>query len=139
MSSKSVPGYSALLALGIVLVVTSLLSVGRFPKSVVGVCIGVGSGLVAMNAVCLAMYHYFRRHPDLEKQNRIDALDERTLAITARAKAKAFDILVVILAIFPLVLVLAGAPLWQALMPTAIYMLGFCMQLHYMGKFSREM
>lgn len=139
MNSSYVPRYWALLVLGVVLVAAGLSIIGHVQKSVVGVCLGVGSGLIAMNLVNLAVYRYYKKRPDLEKQSRIDAHDERMIAITARAKAKAFDVLIWTLIAFPFVLILADVPLWQTLATVAIYVFGYCVQLYYTGRLSREM
>lgn len=139
MKGNRSPLFWLLIALGGASVVAALLMINHAPKTIVGVCVGVGSGLIAQSVVHLIRIRYYATHPEQARQASIDARDERTIAVTTRAKAKAFDFTIALLIAFPFVLILADAPLWQTLAVIAIYVLGYAAQLHYTVRFSREM
>lgn len=133
--SRNVAG----LALGIVLVVVGLFLPGSVPKAVAGLCLGIGSGLAGMSAANLYMASYYRNHPALQKQATIDAHDERTIVITDKAKARAFDITRHILIAVAFVYILTNAPLWMTLLIVAVYVSGTGIEFYHMAKYNNEM
>lgn len=137
--NSSVSRYAVGLVFGIVLAAAGLLLFGSMPKTVSGLCLGIGSGLAGMSAANLVMASYYKKHPALQKQARIDAQDERTLAITNKAKARAFDITRYILIGVAFLYILADAPLWMTLLIVGVYVFGSVLQFCHMAKLNNEM
>lgn len=135
----SVSRNAAVVVLGIVLVVVGLFLPGSVPKAVAGLCLGIGSGLAGMSAANLYMASYYEKHPALQKQATIDARDERTIAITDKAKARAFDITRHILIAVAFVYILTNAPLWMTLLIVGVYVFGSVVQFSNMAKLNNEM
>jgi uncharacterized membrane protein len=127
------------LALGLVLIASGLLIVGESLKTISGLCLGIGAGLFGVNIGKLVMYQYYKKNPKLEKQQKIELRDERTVAIRNRAKAKAYDIAAIVLMIIPLLLIIMGSPLYLVLSVIAFYLFVFGMQIFFTVKYDKEM
>ena len=129
----------------VVMLLGALLSaVGMFviddnSKPVAGFFIGIGLALFFMNVMTLIMTFYYRKHPDLKKQSDIESKDERTVAITNKAKAKAFDIMIKILIIIPFLMILFDLPLEMILATIALYVFGFSVQIYLTMRYYKEM
>lgn len=127
------------LVLGIVVLAIGIFVINDNLKTVAGLCIGIGAGLMGMNVALLIINLYYKKHPDTKKQSDIESKDERILAITDKAKAKAFDFTVKILIIVPFLLILADSSLWMVLATVALYLFGFGVQIYYTIRYSKEM
>lgn len=129
----------ALLVIGIVLIAVGFFVLGDGFEAVSGVCIGVGAALIAMGAVNLVIARYYKKYPELKKQQEIEQRDERILTIRYKAKAKAFDVLIQILIVVPFLMILAGLPLWTILSVIGIYLFAFLFQAYLTIRYSKEM
>jgi len=121
-----------------------ILAVGIFVrsdglKSVAGFCIGIGLALIAMNVLNLILILYYRKHPAIKKQSDIELKDERTVAITNKAKAKAFDIMLKILFIIPFLMILIDLPIWMMIATIAIYAFALSLQMYLTLRYYKEM
>lgn len=85
--------FQGLLAMGIVLLVLSLLLDGRVPDSLGGMLCGIGSGLLAMAGSTLLNLRHEAKHPEMARQHDIEQKDERNVAIRNRAKAVSGEVL----------------------------------------------
>lgn len=127
------------LLLGGILVAVGLVGMNGNTEKLAGVSVGIGSGLFSMSAVNLIIRGYYRKHPKLRQQAVIDFRDERNTAIRIRAKAKAFDVLIVVMIVLPFLFIFAGIALWVVLSTIGLYLLGYVMQLIYTLKYSKQM
>lgn len=133
------------LLLGVVLLAAGIVGSFVFDKTsraatgVLGLCIGIGAGLIGMNVANLIIRLYYKSHPDIKKQSDIDSKDERNISINTKAKAKAFDITIKALIIVPFLLILADSPLWMTLAAVGIYLYGFSVQIYYTLRYNKEM
>ena len=84
--------FQGLLAMGIVLLVLSLLLDGRVPDSLGGMLCGIGSGLLAMAGSTLLNLRHEAKHPEMARQHDIEQKDERNTAIQNKARAISGDI-----------------------------------------------
>lgn len=128
-----------LLLSGVLLLAAGIFGFGESAKTVSGLCIGIGAGLAGMNVAHLIIGYYYKKHPDAEKQSDIEAQDERNVAITDKAKAKAFDLTRKLLIIVPFLLILADSPLWITLAAVGVYTFSFGLQIYFTMRLSREM
>ena len=85
--------YIMTLIIGIVLFCSSFLLRGEELKTISGILIGIGAGLIGMSIVNLWMKGFEEKNPELVKENEIEFKDERNVMIRYRAKAKAGDII----------------------------------------------
>lgn len=128
-----------LIAAGILISIGGFFVPGEQYKSIAGVCIGIGAGLAGMQGALLIMQLYYKKHPDLKKQNDIEAKDERTITINSKAKAKAYDVIIRILMLIPFVMIFFDVSLWWILATVALYLLGFALQMIFIARYSKEM
>jgi hypothetical protein len=91
----------------------------NIPKSVGGVCIGVGGGLLGMSISYLYMKRLEEKEPQLTKQKEIEFADERNTTIRNRAKAKAGDIIQWFIMGIAYVTILINASMWVTLIVVA--------------------
>lgn len=137
--NKTVWLFTILLLLGGILTVVGLLVIDESTEKLAGICVGIGSGLFSMSAANLIVQGYYRKHPKLKKQAVIDFRDERNTAIRMKAKAKAFDIMFVVMIALPFLFIFAGISLWVVLTTIGLYLFGYFTQLFYTIKYSKQM
>lgn len=124
---------------GGLLIASGLFLLDDRTKNIAGLCIGVGSSITAINLINLVFYRYYKKHPELEKQGEIDARDERNISINRKAKSKAFDLTIKLLAAVPFLLILLDQPLWMILSVIGFYLLAYGIQFYYIIRYSNEM
>ena len=117
--------FQGLLAMGIVLLVLSLLLDGRVPDSLGGMLCGIGSGLLAMAGSTLLNLRHEAKHPEMARQHDIEQKDERNVAIRNRAKAW--------------LSIGLDAPLWVPLAATGVFVAKSVLELYLMIRYEREM
>lgn len=139
MKISNVTRHFILIILGIIALAVGFLVLGDKYKSVSGLCIGIGAGVVGMSIANLIITLYYRKHPDIKKLNDIESKDERTIIITNKAKAKSFDIIIKILMIIPFLMILIDLPLWMIFATIALYLFGFFAQIYLTIRYSKEM
>lgn len=137
---KKKPFYVGCLIVGILLVVISIVfCLNALNKTVSGICIGLGSGLVGLSFSNLFMLRWYKNHPEELKKARIEATDERNELIRSKAKAKCADILQWFILGVAWVAIFAGLPIWMTMLLIGIYLLKFILDLWLMTKFNKEM
>ena len=122
--------FQGLLAMGIVLLVLSLLLDGRVPDSLGGMLCGIGSGLLAMAGSTLLNLRHEAKHPEMARQHDIEQKDERNVAIRNRAKAVSGEVLQ---------WNVLDAPLWVPLAATGVFVAKSVLELYLMIRYEREM
>jgi len=125
--------------LGVILIAAGLLIMDESSKTISGMCLGIGAGLFGVSIGKLFMSQYYKKHPKSKKQQEIELRDERTVAIRNRAKAKSYDIALIVLMIAPLILIVNSSPLYLIFTVIAFYLLLFGMQIFYTVKYNKEM
>ncbi len=138
MLKKSYP-YVIAIIIGAVLIGLSLLTQDEAPKSVTGVLIGAGAGLLGMNLSYLTNILYLKKHPYAAKQAEIESKDERNILIRARAKAAAADITRWFIFALSFLMILIDAPLWATLCVVAVYTLYHVLTFVFMAKYQKQM
>lgn len=139
MKKGAISGNIIWTILGVILLAVGIFVLDDNSKTIAGVCIGIGSALASTSMANLFMYRYYLKHPGLKKKNEIASRDERGVAITYKAKAKAFDMLMRVLMVIPFLLILIDSSLWMILSVVAVYLFGFSVQICYVVKFNKEM
>lgn len=139
MPNKRLMLYALMLLLGVVILAAGLFGLDESAKTVSGMCIGIGAGLVGMNVAHFIIGFYYKRHPAAQKQSVIEANDERNITITDKSKAKAFDLTIKLLILIPFLLILADSPLWMTLSAVGVYLFGYGAQIYYTIRLNKEM
>ncbi len=128
-----------LMALALALLAAALLLHGVVPKAVSGVLIGCGSGLLGAAVSMLAHARLQARHPELKRQEDIEANDERNRLIRWRAQALAGSVTQWLVLALAYVMILLDLPLWLTLVTVLIYACHTAIWLALSGKYQKEM
>ena len=131
--------FQALLGIGVVLLVLSLLLEGRAPDALGGMLCGVGSGLSAMAGSTLLNLRHEAKHPEMARQHDIEQRDERNVAIRNRAKAVSGEALQWAVLATAWLSIGLDAPLWVTLAATAVFVAKSVLELYLMIRYEREM
>lgn len=129
-----------LLIVGITLIAFSILFLkDDAVKTYNGVCLGLGTGLLAISVSNLAILNRYKKHPDELKQSEIDYKDERNQIIRNKAKAMCSDIIQWCVMIAAWITIFAGFPLWITLTLVGIFLLKNILELYLISKYNKEM
>ena len=145
MKTKSIGRYIALSVLGLVLFIGGgMLAVLNRDSSGIMltlpyVCIGVGCGIFGGNLGTAIKIHLLRKGGPGAKQAEIEEKDERNMAIRNKAKAKAYDMMIMVFGALMLGFVLAQADLYVILAFIAAYLFVTATNIYYICKFNKEM
>lgn len=131
--------YIAALVLGIALLAGSFFVQGEELKTLSGVMIGVGAGLLGISIAKLWMQSFEKKNPDLMMDSEIEFKDERNTLIRYRAKAAAGDIIQWFVMGIAYVLIIIDAPLWVILVTMGIFLLYNILGIFFMNKYQKEM
>ncbi len=108
-------------------------------KTVAGTLIGIGGGLFSVSVSSLVTQHVERKHPELERQKKIEYKDERNTMIRNRAKAKAGDITQWLIMAVAYLNILISAPLWMTLAVVTVYAAYNVIGMVLMSKYQSEL
>lgn len=111
---------------------------GETYKSMSGICIGIGAGLIGMGTTNLWIENFNKKHPDELKQSEIEFLDERNTMIRNKAKAKVSDIIQWFIMGIAYITIIINAPLWVTLITVGVFLLKNVLELFFMNKYQKE-
>lgn len=103
------------------------------------VCIGIGCGTFGHSMGNIVSSRALKKNPALQKQIEIDKNDERNVAISNRAKGKAYDIMVFVFGALMISFALMGVELIAVLMLVCAYLFVVGCSIYYRGKYEKEM
>lgn len=107
--------------------------------AVPGVCLGIGSGLFGRSLSELISCHEMKKDPELRKRVEIEENDERNIAVTRRAKARAYDLMLGVFGALMLCFALMGVPVAAVLLLVGAYLLVTGMCVYWQIKYNEEM
>ncbi|MEG1483044.1 hypothetical protein [Clostridium sp.] len=128
-----------LLVIGLCLVSVSLFLKLEEMKSVEGIMIGLGAGLIGMSIANIYMRHLEERNPEISEQNNIELKDERNIMIRNKAKAKAADVTQWLIMGIAYITIIINAPLWVTVLTVAVFLIYNVAGVYYMNKYQKEM
>ena len=103
-------------------------------------CIGIGSGLFGHNLGEILKQAVIKKDPQTARQIEIEARDERNNAISNRAKAKAYDVmLIVFAAVLWLFAFMQAVDLAIILSLVAAYLFIVFTNIYFLNKYQKEM
>lgn len=103
------------------------------------VLIGVGCGIFGQGMGDLISRRALKGYPDMEKQMEIEKKDERNIAISNRAKAKAYDLMIYVFGALLLSFALMGVGLAPILLLDIAYLFVIGYGVFYRVKYDKEM
>ncbi len=145
MKKKSIRKYIVLSVFGLVLFAggVALVVLNRDSSGILltlpYICIGVGCGIFGGNLGTAIKLRLLRRGGPAAKQAEIEEKDERNMAIRNKAKAKAYDMMIMVFGALMLGFVLMQADLHVILAFIAAYLFVIATNIYYICKLSKEM
>lgn len=103
------------------------------------ICIGVGCGVFGHGMGNFVTIKTIQNNPEIKKQMDIARKDERNIAISNRAKAKAYDLMTYSFGALLLIFTLMGVDLIPLLLLVFIYLFIQIYAIYYRMKFDKEM
>lgn len=131
--------------LGIVLVLLGLYFIKsvdnpkEFLLALPYVCIGVGCGVFGYGMGNLISDKAIQNYPDIKRQKEIEEKDERNIAISSRAKAKAYDIMTFVFGALMVSFALMGVDMIPILLFVFTYLFIQGYAIYYRCKYEKEM
>ena len=101
-------------------------------------CIGVGCGALGHGVGEIATDRTVKKDPQLRKRMEIEKNDERNIAITNQAKAKAYDIMIYVFGALMIVFALMNKTLTATLLLVGAYLLVVGVYIFYLNKYQKE-
>jgi phosphatidylglycerophosphate synthase len=108
-------------------------------RSLPFVLIGVGAGIFGGSISTVIGNHLLDKNPNLAKQMEIDTKDERNVAISNKAKAKAYDLMIMAYGALMLAFALMHVTMWAILLFVAVYLCSIFSMVFYLNKYYKEM
>jgi uncharacterized membrane protein len=124
---------------GVVLITTGCMINDEELKSLSGVCIGIGAGLLGMFIANLVTYRMALRNPEAFAAKNREVNDERNTMIRDRAGAKTNRILMIVISIVTLIFVLIEVPQYVTLAMVSFILLNGILYIAYLNYFNRQL
>lgn len=133
----------AFVVVGLLLAAAGLAMLRWMPEAWSGplpyVCLGVGTGAFGWGSGELLKRRALQNDPALEKRLEIEARDERNVALSNRAKARAYDAMLYVFGALMLAFALMKVNLAVILLLVGAYLLVVGISLYYYIRYNREM
>lgn len=135
----------ALAALGAALIVAGLILVvviedpQRIMLALPFVLIGIGCGTLGGSVGELVRLRAMERDPKLARSVKIEQKDERNQMVWARARAKAYDIMVLVHSALLIAFALIGVDVIAVVLLAVSYLLIVFSAVYYMVRYNKEM
>lgn len=101
--------------------------------------IGIGAGVFGQNLGELLKILAVRKNPQAAKQIEIEARDERNIIISNKAKARAYDLMLMVFGALMLAFALMQVEIYVILIFTAAYLFIFFSNVYYLSRYQKEM
>jgi len=105
---------------------------------IAGVCFGLGAGFLSGGIGGAINNLTIQKNPDLAKQIEIDSKDERNITLGNKAKAKAFNCTLLILAALNIFFAVMQVNVFVILALTASYLLIIIIFIYFLQKYHKE-
>lgn len=101
--------------------------------------IGIGAGIFGHNLAEVSTILSYRKDPTLAKSVEIEEKDERNIAIRNKAKAKAYDLMIIVFGVLLLSFALIDADLSLILTIVFAYLFIVITNIYYLNRYNKEM
>lgn len=110
-----------------------------FMKALPYVCIGLGCGIFGHGMGNIISRKAIHTNPNIEKQVEIQKNDERNIAISNKAKAKAYDLMTFVFGAVMITFALMGVEMAAVVLLVFVYLFVQGYAIYYRCKFDKEM
>lgn len=137
--------YCLIAALGLILLVCGLVIIKKVSdpqgimRSLPYIFIGIGCGLFGHGMGQIISYRAVKNNPDILKQMEIEKKDERNIAISNSAKAKAYDMMVNVFGALMICFALMGVSFTVVILLVCSYLFVIFYGAYYRYKYNKEM
>lgn len=132
-------GFTVLAAGAILLKSTRDVQVQGIMLTLPYIFIGIGSGIFGQNLGTIFTIHAMKEDPQVAKQKEIEVNDERNTAIRNKAKAKAYDLMVMVFGSLMLAFALMQADWTVVAALIAAYLFVTFSNIYFINKYNKEM
>ena len=143
MKTKKTKWAAAIIGLLLAAAGLYLIKTSRDPQGIMRalpyVCIGIGCGAFGHGMGDMISERAVRNHPEIQRKLKIEADDERSIAIANRAKGKAFDMMTFIFGALMISFALMGVDMIAVLLLVFAYLCVHGFALYYRFKLDKEM
>lgn len=102
-------------------------------------CVGIGTGIFGQNLGAIISGLALKNDPESAKRIEIETNDERNTAIRNKAKAKAYDLMIMVFGALMLAFGLMSADMSVILTFAAAYLFIVFSSIYFLGKYQKEM
>lgn len=145
MKNNSFGKYVALAVFGFILLIAGLVLAKSLPdaqgimRRLPYICVGVGSGIFGGSLGTAIKNRLLKKDPNAAKQLEIDTNDERNIAISNKAKAKAFDLMLLVYGALMLSFALIPIDMYVVMSFVVAYLFVIFSMVYYINKYHKEM
>lgn len=145
MKNNGVGKYIALAAFGFAILIAGLVLVKLLPdaKGILRIlpyiCVGIGAHIFGGNLGTAIRNYLLIKGPNAAKQIEIEAKDERNIAISNKAKAKSYDLMLVVFGALVFVFAFIQVDIYVVLAFVAAYLFVVFSMVYYLSKYHKEM
>lgn len=145
MSNNKIGKYAALSALGLAMLIAGLVLVKTLPDgqgvmlTLPYICVGIGAGIFGGNLGTAVKNYTMKKNPKAARQIEIEEKDERNIAISNRAKAKAYDLMLMVFSALILAFALMQVGLYIILTLVGAYLFVVFAFIYYISKYNKKM
>lgn len=145
MKNNSVGKYVMFSVLGFVMLIAGIMlaifmpNAQGFMLTLPYILVGVGAGIFGGNLGTAIKNQHLKKDPKAYKQIEINTKDERNIAINNRAKAKAYDIMLIAFSALILAFALMQVELYVVLALVGVYLFVVSSMVFYIYKYHKEM
>ncbi|MDD4772997.1 MAG: hypothetical protein PHZ09_05260 [Eubacteriales bacterium] len=145
MKNNSVGKYTAFAVFGFMLLTAGLILAVSLPdaqnimRTLPYIMIGIGSGIFGVNLGAAIQNHLLKKDPRAARQLEIETKDERNIAINTKAKAKAYDLGLMVFGALILAFALMRADIYIILILATAYLFVVFSMIYYISRNNKEM
>lgn len=108
-------------------------------KTLPYLCVGVGAGIFGGNLGTAIRNKTMLKNPQAAKQIEVEQKDERNQAISNKAKARAYDLMIYVYAAMLVAFALMQVDMYIILTLVAVYLFFAFTNVYYLTKYDKEM
>ena len=145
MNKRKSDKYAVFSVIGVIIFVTGLVLIKSMPDAqgimrvLPYLCVGIGTGLFGQNLGEVLKNAALKKEPQVAKQIEVEAKDERNIAITNKAKAKSYDLMMMVFPALMLAFALMQVDMSMILTFVAAYLFIVFSNIYYLNKYQKEM
>lgn len=108
-------------------------------KTLPYICVGIGAGILGGNLGTAFKNKAMLKNPQAARQMEIEQKDERNQAISNKAKARVYDLMIFVYAAIILAFALMQVDIYVTLTLVAIYLVFIFTNVYYFNKYNKQM